>query len=118
MSISEKIITFMTTIDHPLKDAMEKVVEIISSNPQISGDIKWGGPSFKYKEDMATLNPKIKNYVIVVFHKAALLNGNYGFLEDAGKGKAYGKFYSLSDVLKNENALKQAVENWIDVMNK
>ncbi|SER57904.1 DUF1801 domain-containing protein [Pedobacter rhizosphaerae] len=116
MSINPKVADFMTTVAHPLKEEMEKLIQIISSNPQITSDIKWGGPSFRFKEDMATINPKIKNYVVVVFHKAALLKSDFGFLEDAGKGKSYGKFYSMDDVLRNEQGIKLAVQNWIEIM--
>ncbi|WP_316844257.1 DUF1801 domain-containing protein [Pedobacter psychrodurus] len=116
MSIT-KVNTFMDQLDHPLKKEMERVIDIISTaNPKIESDIKWGGPSFKYKEDMATLSPKIKNYVVVVFHKASLLNDDFGFLEEQTKGKAYAKFYNMADVEKHEQALKKAVNAWVNLM--
>ncbi|MNI58154.1 hypothetical protein D3C87_940450 [compost metagenome] len=116
MSIA-KVKTFMDALDHPLKKEMEKVVEIITTaSPKIESDIKWGGPSFKYKEDMATLNPKIKNYVVVVFHKASLLNNDFGFLEEQTKGKAYAKFYTMADVEQHADALAKAVNAWINLM--
>ncbi|KQM72571.1 hypothetical protein ASE74_22740 [Pedobacter sp. Leaf216] len=107
----------MDQLDHPLKKEMEKVINIITTaNPKIECDIKWGGPSFKFKEDMATINPKIKNYVVVIFHKASLLNDDFGFLEEQTKGKAYAKFYSMADVGKHETALKKAVNAWVSLM--
>jgi uncharacterized protein YdeI (YjbR/CyaY-like superfamily) len=116
MSIT-KVDTFMDQLDHPLKKEMEKVISIITTaNPKIESDIKWGGPSFKFKEDMATLNPKIKNYVAVIFHKAALLNDDFGFLEEQTKGKAYAKFYNMADVDQHGPALKRAVNAWVSLM--
>jgi len=116
MSIT-KVNTFIDQLDHPLKKEIARVIGIITAaNPKIETDIKWGGPSFKYKEDMATLNPKIKNYVVVVFHKASLLNDDFGFLEEQTKGKAYAKFYTMADVEKHEAALIKAVNAWISLM--
>lgn len=114
---STKVKAFMDTLDHPLKKEMEKVVAIITAaSPKLESDIKWGGPSFKFKEDMATLNPKIKNYVVVVFHKASLLNDDFGFLEEQTKGKAYAKFYTMADVDKHEKSLAKAVNAWVNLM--
>ncbi|MGN8059337.1 DUF1801 domain-containing protein [Pedobacter sp. 22163] len=112
-----KVKAFMDELDHPLKEEMEKVIEIITAaNPKIESDIKWGGPSFKFKEEMATINPKIKNYVVAIFHKASLLNDDFGFLEMQTKGKAYAKFYSMADVDQHANALTQAVNAWVSLM--
>jgi hypothetical protein len=116
MSITE-VNTFMDQLDHPLKKEMEKVIAIITAaSPKIESGIKWGGPSFKFKEDMATINPKIKNYVVVVFHKASLLNDDFGFLEEQTKGKAYAKFYNMADVDQHADGLKKAVNAWIKLM--
>ena len=94
--MNDKIQTFMASVDQPLKDVMMRVINIIlASIPKIEGDIKWGCPSFSYRGNMATVNPKIKNYVIVIFHKASLFNNNLGFLEEQTKGKAYAKFYTV-----------------------
>ncbi|MGM9477434.1 DUF1801 domain-containing protein [Pedobacter sp. GSP4] len=116
MSISA-VKAFMDALDHPLKKEMEKVIEIITAaSPKIESSIKWGGPSFKFKEDMATINPKIKNYVVVVFHKASLLNDDFGFLEPQTKGKAYAKFYTMADVEQHAAALTKSVKAWIKLM--
>jgi hypothetical protein len=116
MSIS-KMNTFMDKLEHPLKKEMEKVISIITAaDPKIESDIKWGGPGFKFKEDMASINPKIKNYVMVVFHKASLLNDGFGFLEEQTKGKAYAKFYNMADVDQHATGLKKAVKAWVNLM--
>ncbi|WP_231426212.1 DUF1801 domain-containing protein [Pedobacter sp. Leaf250] len=115
--MNDKIQTFLNMLDHPLKQEMIEVVNIISNaNSKIEGDIKWGGPSFSFKGDMATINPKIKNYVIVIFHKASLLNNDFGFLEEQTKGKAYAKFYTMEDVRKHADNLKKAVNAWVTLM--
>jgi hypothetical protein len=32
------------------------------AGPQLEEDVKWGGPSFDYKEPMATFNPRITDF--------------------------------------------------------
>ena len=117
LMMNDKIQQLIDTLDHPLKKEMIKVITIIqNANPKIESSIKWGGPSFSFKGDMATINPKIKNYVIVIFHKASLFNDDFGFLEEQTKGKAYAKFYNMEDVEKHADGLKKAVNAWVTLM--
>lgn len=117
MNNTKKVNEFMAKLYHPLKAEMEAVRDIIvSASPNIEEDIKWGGPSFFYKEDMATFNPKIKNYVVVIFHKGSLIQNRSDFFEDASKGKLYAKFYNMGDVETNKAALEELVSGWTELM--
>ena len=109
----------MTGLKHPLKAEMEAVCRIIrEAAPGITEDIKWGGPSYAYKGDMATINPKILKYVAVIFHQGGLLPKVSGFFEEATKGKVYAKFYDMAAVETNKQALQQMVRNWIKHMDQ
>jgi hypothetical protein len=119
MRNSKKVDEFLSKLKHPLKSEIEAIRKIIcDSNPKILEDIKWGGPSFEYKEPMATFNPRILKYVAVIFHKGELLNDASGLLEAGSKGKAYAKFYSINDVMKNKANLQKVVNEWIKIMDK
>jgi hypothetical protein len=119
MSGTKKVNEFIAKLEHPLKAEMEAVRNIITkTNPEMEEDIKWGGPSFYYKEDMATFNPRIKNYVAVIFHKGSLIANRASFFEDAPKGKVYAKFYSMADVEANKTALEQLVKGWVTAMDQ
>jgi hypothetical protein len=98
---------------------MEAVIKIIrEASSKMDEDVKWGGPSFDYKEPMATLNPRITEYVAVIFHKGGLLNDNTGLLEPGPKGKAYAKFRSMEEVTRHKANLKKVVKDWIKLMNE
>lgn len=113
-----KIDEFVSKLKHPLKAEMEAVIKIIrEASPKIEEDVKWGGPSFDYKEPMATFNPRVTDYVAVIFHKGELLNDKTGLLELSPKGKAYAKFYSMEDVKKHKANLQKVVKDWIKLMN-
>jgi hypothetical protein len=115
---TNKIDEFVSKLKHPLKAEMEAVIKIIrEASPKIEEDVKWGGPSFDYKEPMATFNPRVTEYVAVIFHKGELLNDKTGLLEPGPKGKAYAKFYSKEDVKKHKANLQKVVKDWIKLMN-
>jgi len=119
MNNTKKVDEFIAKLEHPLKAELEAVRSIIvNANPKIEEDIKWGGPSFLYKEDLATFNPRIKNYVALIFHKGALINVKSDFLEEASKGKVYAKFYSMDQVTANKELIEKMVNAWVELMDK
>ena len=119
MSNTKKVDEFISKLEHPLKAELEAVRSIIvSANPKIEEDVKWGGPSFFYKEELATFNPRIKNYVALIFHKGELLNIKSDFLEEATKGKVYAKFYSMDQVTANKDLIEKMVNTWVELMDK
>ena len=119
MSNTNKVDEFISKLEHPLKAELEAVRAIIvNANPKIEEDVKWGGPSFFYKEDLATFNPRIKNYVALIIHKGELLNIKSDFLEEASKGKVYAKFYSMDDVTANKALIEKMVNAWVELMDK
>ena len=119
MNNTRKVDEFMSKLEHPLKAELEAVRSIIvNANPKIEEDVKWGGTSFFYKEDLATFNPRIKNYVALIFHKGELLNIKSDFLENASKGKVYAKFYTMYQVTANKELIEKMVNAWVELMDK
>lgn len=119
MSNTKKVDAFLSKLEHPLKAEMEAVRAIIvNADPKIEEDVKWGGPSFFYKEDLATFNPRIKNYVALIFHKGELLHIKSDFLEEATKGKVYAKFYAMEQVTANKELIEKMVHAWVELMDK
>lgn len=119
MNKKSKVDEFMSKLQHPLKEEMKAVIEILrAAGPQMDEDVKWGGPSFDYKEPMATFNPRMTEFVALIFHKGELLQDKSGLLEAAPKGKAYAKFRSMEDVRKYTPGLQKVVKEWIKLMDK
>lgn len=117
MSNTNKVDEFVSKLKHPLKKEMESVIKILrESSNKLEEDVKWGGPSFDYKEPMATFNPRLTEYVAVIFHKGELLNDKTGLLEPGPKGKAYAKFRSMDEVKKHKADLQKVVKSWIKLM--
>lgn len=112
-----KVDEFFSKLKHPLKAEMEAVRKIITDiSPKIEEDVKWGGPSFDYKEPMATFNPRIQDCIALIFHKGELIKDPSGLLEPGPKGKGYVKLRSMAEVKANKANLQNMVKAWMKVM--
>jgi hypothetical protein len=119
MNKTKKVDAFMAQLDNPLKQEMEAVREIIlRATDVVSEDIKWSAPSFFYKDNMATFNPRAKKFVNLTFHKGVLVNDATGLLEGDQKEARVARFYSMEDVHQKKEALEQVVKSWVQVMDK
>ena len=97
--------------------ALQSIIQIIrESSKKLEEDVKWGGPGFDYKEPMATFNPRITEYIAVIFHKGELLNDKTGLLEPGPKGKAHAKSRSMEEVKKHKGNLQKVVKEWVKLM--
>lgn len=115
---SKKVDEFLAKLDHPLKKEMAALRDtIMKAHPEITEDVKWGGPSFYYKGDIATFSPRVKDAAVLVFHQAEGLTPGK-VLEPAPKGKAYAKFKSMAEVEAKGKGLQAVIKQWVQLMNK
>ena len=117
MSTTNKIDEFVSKLKHPMKAEIEETIKIIrGASKDLEEDVKWGGPSFDYKEPMATMNPRITDYVAFIFHKGELIKDGNGLLEPGPKGKAYLKLHSMKEIKDNKANIQDIVKEWIKIM--
>ncbi len=108
---------FFAALSHPLKREMEKTREIImAASPLLTETVKWGGPSFEYRETLATFSPRVKDAVALVFHDGEQFLARFAFLEAGPKGKAYAKFRSMEDVERHRADLTALVAAFVAKM--
>lgn len=127
LSGPEQVVEFMNRVDHPLKQSMEAMREIVlSANKEITEHIKWNAPSFCFKgEDRMTFNLRSNEYILIVFHRGAkakdgegkrpLFKDTTGLLEWATNDRAIVKLYGIKDVKEKKDILKKVVNQWIAV---
>lgn len=90
MNKNPEVDQFMAKIKHPLKAEMERVREIIlSADNKMTEVIKWGGPTFVYKGNLATLTPRTKRFVNLFFQTGATIPNGHGILEGEAKKCAW-----------------------------
>jgi hypothetical protein len=110
---------FMAKLDHPLKDELQQVREIIlAADERMTEVIKWGGPTFMYKGNLATLTPRTRKFVNLFFQTGAVIPDGHGILEGDGREVRVARFYDKEDIQKKEKALKAVVREWIRLKDK
>ena len=124
----EQVAKFMNDLEHPLKEEIEIVRNIIlSTDDKITEHIKWNAPSFCYEgEDRMTFNLNGKGFFRLVFHCGAkvkerksnkpLIIDPSGILEWKAADRAIIKFTDKNDVKVNEEKLKEVITKWLKVI--
>ncbi|WP_343223619.1 DUF1801 domain-containing protein [Paenibacillus oenotherae] len=122
----QQVADFMTNLEHPLKQAIEEVLQIIrSADGRITEQIKWNAPSFCVNyEDRFTLNLPGKGFFRLIFHCGAKVRDNTGagqlfedptgLLDWASGDRAIVKFTDLNDVTAKKDKLKEVIRMWIE----
>lgn len=112
MSSSPAVDAWFEKYDHPAKDAMLRVREVILEDERMSEDIKWKSPTFIYEGNMASFNPRTKAHVSLMFHTGASIPGSHSLLEGGGETARYAKFHDLADVEEKADQLRRVVSAW------
>jgi hypothetical protein len=100
--------------DHPPKDAMLRVREIILEEPQMNESMKWKTPTFSYRGNLASFNPRSKAHVSLLFHTGWSIPGDHPRLQGGGD---VARYISLADQAEVEDAaddLRRIVAAWCD----
>ena len=114
MATAPAVDAWFDEYDHPVKDAMLRVREIILEDYRMSETIKWKSPTFMYKGNMASFNPRTKAHVSLMFHTGASITGKHPRLEGGGETARYMKFADLADVEDAADELRAVVAAWCE----
>lgn len=71
--------------DNPMKGTVERAREVIlAADDRIGEVIKWSTPTFVYKGNLASFQPRAKQFVSILFHEGASIPGSHSLLEGGG----------------------------------
>lgn len=112
MPANPEVDAWFAEYEHPLKDAMLRVREIILDDDRMTETIKWKSPTFMYGGNMASFNPRTKTHVSLMFHTGASIPGEHPRLEGGGETARYMKFADLEDVHSARPELEAIVDAW------
>ena len=116
---TKEVDTFMNALDHPFKDEVQAVRQIILNvNQAITEQIKWKAPSFSYKGYMATFNLWAGQHVHLIFHNGAILSNESGLLEGNYPDRRMLYFKDMADVQLKKAALEAIIQQWIVLMDQ
>jgi hypothetical protein len=100
--------------DNPLKEAMLRVREIILEEPRMNETIKWKTPTFTYRGNMASFNPRSRAHVSLMFHNGASIPGDHPRLEGSGDVGRHMRLADLAEVEAAADDLRSVVAAWCD----
>ena len=123
-STSESVDAFLATLDHPFKQEILALREIIlGADPGIAEGIKWNAPSFRTSEYFATMHLRALDSVQVILHLGAKIRDTAisgvaiadpeSLLEWLAKDRASVKFCDLKDVEAKRSAFLNVIRQWI-----
>ena len=106
---------WMAKYDNPQKAVVAAVRKaILAADKRITETIKWQSPTFVYKGNLASFNPRSKAHASLMFHTGASIKGKFPSLEGGESTARYMRFGSLDDVKKQSAELKRIVKAWCD----
>ena len=125
LAASETVSAYIAQLDETTSAIVEKLRQIIlTTDAEIAEEIKWNAPSFYYTGQMKPFNPKeYKQYIIVMnLHKRILLvfpsgakisNDSNLLTGDYPDGRRLLNITAMDDVLQKEQALRNAIIDWL-----
>src|SRR5687768_17263071 len=103
-------------LEHPRKKEMLEVRKTsLATDPRIEETIKWKSPTFMFEGNIASIEPRSKKQVSVLFHQGADSPGNHPLFEGGGGTVRYMRFGGATEVEKGREGLQAAVKAWIEL---
>lgn len=112
MGRSPEVESWFEDLEHPMKAEMMAVREVVLSDGRIDETIKWKSPTFMYRGNLASINPRTKAHVSLMFHTGATIPGDHPMLQGGGDTARYARFESLEEVEATTEALKGVIDAW------
>jgi hypothetical protein len=114
--VASEVERFLDELDHPLIGTMRKVRDaVLEVDPRITEAIKWKSPTFVFHGNLASIDPRSKKHVSLMFHQGAKLPGEHPALQGGGGTVRYLRFVDDADLRAKRKDLEAAVRAWIDL---
>jgi len=131
LTAEEQITQHIQSLDESIRDTVQLLREIIlSTDTEISEQIKWNNPAFYYNGEMKPFDPKEykrdmivfnlhKNRIMLVFPSGAKVNDTSGLLTgNYADGRRITVFKDMDDVQAKEAALRNVIKQWLKLVDK
>ncbi|MFN2418623.1 MAG: DUF1801 domain-containing protein [Candidatus Limnocylindria bacterium] len=86
----------------------------LDADPRIGEVIKWSTPTFVYRGNLASFQPRAKRFVSVLFHEGATIPGTHPILEGDGDHARYMRLADADAIERNRPAINAFVRAWCD----
>jgi len=101
--------------DHPLKEAMLLTrYTILDADERMAESIKWKAPTFEFKGNLLSFQPRAKKFVSLMFHRGSEIPGDHpDLLGDAALVRTM-RLAGEAGVEAHREALQAVVRAWCD----
>ena len=114
MRRNPEVDAFIAELGHPLEKEIQAVRRIVLGvDRRIAETIKWKSPTFVFEGNIASIEPRSKKQVSVLFHQGAKLPGKHPALEGGGGTVRYLRLADAAEVKRKRKDLEEAVKAWI-----
>lgn len=111
----EEVDAWLERYDNPLKPLVMRVREILlEADPRIGETIKWSTPTFQYKGNLVSFQPRAKQFVSLIFHQGASIPGEHPLLHGGGDTARYAQLPDADTIERERDALQAIVRAWCD----
>jgi hypothetical protein len=101
--------------DNPQKAVAVRVRQVIlDADPRITESVKWSTPTFSYKGNLISIQPRATKFVSLLVHEGASIPGDHPRLEGDGPHVRTIRFSDLADVEQGAAELQAIVRAWCD----
>ncbi len=115
MTDTEKVNDYMRKLEHPLKTEIEAVrIIILQASSKIAERVKWNAPSFYYRQDLVTFNPRAQKQVHLVFHHPAIVTIKSSLLEGDYKDRRMLYFADMAAVYAHKATLERIMNELVN----
>jgi len=132
LSGTDAVTEFITASQHPLKEVMQALREIIlAAHTAIAEHIKWNAPAFyydaemaafdakEYKRDIVVYNIRKNDYILLIFPTGNVINDTTGLMDgDYEDGRRMVTIKNMEDLNTKKEALKEIMQQWLDKVEK
>jgi hypothetical protein len=103
------------TYANPQKAVVDRVRQIIlDAHPRITESVKWSTPTFSYRGNLVSFQPRATKFVSLLFHEGASIPGDHPRLEGDGPHVRTMRFADLADAEQGALDLHAVVRAWCD----
>jgi hypothetical protein len=101
--------------DNPMKALVERAREVmLAADDRIGEVIKWSTPTFVYKGNLASFQPRAKQFVSILFHEGVSIPGEHPLLEGGGDHARYARIADEAELEARRPELEAIVRAWCD----
>ena len=116
MNTNKEVDSWFADFEHPHKDAMLRIREIIlGAEGRMTESVKWSAPTFSFEGNLASFQPRTKKLVSLMFHRGSEIPGEHPRLEGDAALVRVMRFKDLNDVEGQQKDIEAVVRAWCNL---